>query len=367
MEKALLKPDIGAMPCFKKYEIPLHEWKDGLIVRSPNWLGDAVMTLPALHQLRKIVPPECGLFVICPPSLADFYKAITSVDLIVQLHQAHKLWKSADLKKVKDLHAGVALLFNNSLRDTIYLRLAGIPKIFGASARCRGILLSRSFSFPKIKSQRTNKLHHAAKYLSLACALGAPEWQGELPEFKVRKEPELMDRSFLELLKNQKLMTLAPGAAYGEAKRWPADYFKTVARHWIEKQDGTVAIIGAPKESHIAELVAFGLPPEKVFNLAGKTDLSELMLLLQKSDICVANDSGTMHLSAAVGGKGVAIFGSTDPTSTSPVSAAWKIIFEQEPCAPCFKRVCPKNYDQYLCLKKITPEKVIAEIKKIIS
>lgn len=366
MEKTFLKPDIGPVPCFEKRELPLHDWMDGLVVRSPNWLGDAVMTLPALNQLRKIIPSECGLFVICPPSLSDFYRSITSVDLIVELHKAHTLWKSSDLKKVRDLHAGAALLFNNSLRDTIYLRLAGIPRIFGASARFRSVLLSRSFHFPKIKSKRTNKLHHAARYLSMAYALGAPEWQGDLPEFKVRKEPELMAREFLNLLKAEKIMTIAPGAAYGESKRWPAEYFKAVSKYWIEHKNGTVAVIGAPKEAEIAASAIEGLPSGKVFNLAGKTDLSELILLLQKSEICIANDSGTMHLSAAVGGKGVAIFGSTDPTSTSPVSAAWKILFEQEPCAPCFKRACPKDTDQYKCLKKITPEKVISEIKKLI-
>ncbi|OGV45020.1 MAG: lipopolysaccharide heptosyltransferase II [Lentisphaerae bacterium GWF2_44_16] len=364
-EEKLAKPDIGDAPLFPVHKFELSDWKDGIVIRSPNWLGDAVMTLPALLQLKKMVPRNCGLFVVCPPHLLDFFRSIPIVDFTINLHSAHKLWKLCEIDKVRRLHAGIAVLFNNSLRDTIYFRLTGIPRIFGASARGRDIMLTKSFKFPESRKSELNKLHHASKYLAVAYALGAAKWDGELPEFRVQKEPELMDASFVKISSMPRLMTIAAGAAYGESKRWPAEFFNRTAGFWAEN-GGNIAVLGSPKEKEIGDKVIEGLPSGKAYNLAGKTDISELIQILKKSEICVANDSGIMHLSAAVGGRGIAIFGSTDPSATSPVSAKWKVLFEKEYCAPCFKRECLKKVSPYTCLKKITPSKVISAIEDLL-
>jgi heptosyltransferase-2 len=353
-------PDFGEIISFPRINIPLSAWRDGLVVRTPNWLGDAVMAVPALVQLKKIVPSTCGMFVVVPPALKTLFESMEFIDKVVPLHKAHAAWTKQDVKNVFKLRAGIALLQNNSLRDTIYFRTARIPRLYGAAKRGRSILLTESFKFPKIRKGELNHLHHAGRYLAMAYALGAPEWKGELPEFRPAKEPELFPAEVAELLEKEKLLVIAPGAAYGEAKRWPADNFRAVCAEWLDN-GGHAAVIGTAAEKTAADEVCNDLPENKIANLAGKTDLADIIEILKQAEVCVANDSGIMHLSAVLGGKGAAIFGSTDPSSTSPVSTKWKILFEQKECAPCFRRECP--YGHYECLKAITPEMVSREIR----
>ena len=318
------------------------------------------MAIPAMMQLKKRIPENCGFFAVVPPGLADLFHSLNFIDMTIPLHKAHAPWSSWDINRVKCSNPGIGLLMNNSLRDAFFFKVARVPKLFGAAARGRSILLTQSFKFPKIKNKKLNKIHHAGRYLSLAYALGAPQWDGTLPEFGNTKEPEIMSSEVLKVLETSKLLVIAPGAAYGEAKRWPAEYFSKVCNHWI-KEGGEVAIIGTVGEVAVANEVAEGLPEEKIHNLAGETDMPDLLNILKHAERCVANDSGIMHLSAILGGAGVAIFGSTDPSSTCPVSRKWKIMFEQQDCAPCFKRQC--IFGHYDCLRKITPKMVIEELR----
>jgi lipopolysaccharide heptosyltransferase II len=353
-------PDFGEIPILPKVHLEQNDWKDGILVRTPNWLGDAVMAIPAMMQLRKIVPENCGFFALVPPGLFELFKSLNFIDITLPLHKAHSAWSAKDIKKVKLSNPGVALLMNNSLRDAFHLKVAKVPKLFGAAARGRSILLTQSFNFPKIKNKQLNKIHHAGRYLSLSYAFGAPQWDGSLPVFENHKEPEIMSSEIHNLLEVSKLLVVAPGAAYGEAKRWPAENFHKICDHWIAN-DGEVAVIGTSGEISVANDVTEGLPKEKIHNLAGKTDMQDLLNILKHAEMCVANDSGVMHLSAILGGSGVAIFGSTDPSSTCPVSRKWQIMFEQQDCAPCFSRTCA--FGHYNCLRKITPEMVIEKLE----
>lgn len=361
-ELAHSKPELAPAPRFPVYNIKTDDWKNGLVLRSPNWLGDAVMTLPALCVLKKIIPKECGMFVVTPPALEKFYSTIPMVDATICLHKAHCNWNRTDIRRVNRLHAGIGLMFNNSFRDAFFFRLAGLPRLFGASARNRSLLLTRSFYFPPRLDHTLNELHHAEKYLSMAYALGAPAWQGEMPEFKLPNPAQIENTAAKNALSSPKLMCLAAGAAYGGSKRWPAKYFREVAAAWIA-EGGQVAALGTGSEREMSGQALEGLPPEKAFNLAGATSLEELMLILRRARVCVANDSGIMHLSAAIGGRGVAIFGPTDPSSTSPVSPYWRVLYDKQDCSPCFKRECPR--DNPVCMDKVTPQQVIAMVKQL--
>jgi len=347
---------IENIPSFPSETISQKDWKDGLIVRMPNWLGDAVMAVPALLQLRKVIPENCGLFVLSPPELSDLFDSLSFIDVVVALHKKHSNWSREDKLKIKKLKPGIALLFNNSLRDALHFKLIGIRKIYGAAARGRSFLLTNSFSFPKIKNKQLNKLHHTARYLAMAYALGAPKWNAELPEFSLCPHSEIMHDDLNNAIKTSNLLILAPGAAYGDAKKWPVENFRSVLEYWLEN-DGSVAVVGTSSEQDAATQLLLNINSDKVYNLAGKTTLKELLLLLSNASFCVANDSGTMHLGALLGIRGTAVFGSTDPTSTSPVSVNWNILYTKEDCSPCFKRVCPLK--SYKCLKNITPEMVI--------
>lgn len=359
-------PEIGEIPRFPVQKLEQGDWRDGLLVRSPNWLGDAVMTLPALRVLRKIVPEPCGLFVACPKGIVPFFEALPGlVDKVIPLSDPHAFPTRSEWKDVRWLQAGAAVLFNNSFRDALWIKSCRIPKLYGAAARFRSLLLERAFQFPPRLDHELNKPHQAAKYLAVALALGGDDWDGILPEIVIPEHPELYPDAVRSCLQEKNLLALAPGAAYGAAKRWDPESFREVARWWIQEQNGKVVLVSGKTEIETARPAVEGLPAEFVIDLAGKTSLDMLMLILRRAKLCVANDSGAMHLAAALGTPGVVPFGSTDPAATSPISTSWRMLFDKHPCAPCFKRVCP--YGSRACMKAVKPADVIAAAADLLS
>ena len=357
-------PAVGTVPVFEKHLPELCEWRDGLLVRSPNWLGDAVMSIPALTVLRRLLPEPCGLFVACPKGLAPLFRMLPGiVNQTVELSDPHAFPTRAEWKEVRWLNAGIALLLNNSFRDALWIKSCRIPKLYGAAARNRSFLLAEAFQFPPRRDHELNRPHQAAKYLAMALALGAPEWDGKMPEFTIPYEPETCSDELQAVLREKNLLVLAPGAAYGAAKRWDPLRFRDAAGWWIRERNGKVALVCAGGEAADARIALTGLPAGSYYDLAGKTTLETLALILRRAAVCLANDSGAMHLAAALGTPGVAPFGSTDPAATSPLSGKWRILFSKQPCAPCFKRLCPK--DDPVCMKAISAADVIETLRSL--
>ena len=297
-----------------------------IAVRFPNWLGDFCMALPALLQLKSRFD---RVTAVVPPSLADFAAAVPDIDAVVVLSAAHSQWTKSDLEHLTAANADCGLLFNNSFRDAWNFRRAGINPIFGAAARCRSFLLREPFQLPKVKKNLWNNLHHARKYAAMAEALGGSPWTGKFPAINIAK-----------IQRRRHTLLLAPGATYGAAKRWPSESFNAAAKLFLAAHpDGRAVIVGGPGEVRIADEVASGL--ERTDNRCGKTGFTDLAALVASASVCVSNDSGIMHLAAALGIPGVAPFGPTDHTSTSPVSEKWIVISSDFPCAPCFRRACP--------------------------
>jgi heptosyltransferase-2 len=358
-------PALGDIPAFPVKELEPDGWRDGLLVRSPNWLGDAAMTLPALCVLRKLVPEPCGIFVVCPKGFAPLFEMLPSlVNKVIPLEDAHAFLSRKERKQIRSLRPGCAVLFNNSFRDALSLKWAGVPRLYGTGARFRSLLMERTFSFPPRLDRVLNTPHQAAKYLSMALAMGAPAWDGVLPDFRIPYEPETACEEARKALACPRLLALAPGAAYGAAKRWDTESFNAVAQWWIRERGGAVALLCSGKEAAEARKTLSGLPEEAVFDLGGKTTIPLLALILQKAQACIANDSGIMHFAAVLGLPGVAPFGSTDPAATSPISGKWRLLFDQQSCAPCFKRVCP--YGTRACMKAVTPDHVIAALQELL-
>jgi len=347
-------PKIGKIPELSSYKIDSKAWKNGIIVRSPNWLGDAIMSFPALKQIKKLLPNNKKLFVLTSSGLKDIYLALNIVDEVITLDKAHKNWTKQDIEKVKKSNAGIAMLFNNSPRDVIFFRLAGISSLFGAASGLRGLLMKKTYKFPKRITGDFNKMHHSAKYLAMAYAICADKWDGVFPEIKINMKQ--VSSEIIDLCENSRVMSLSPGAAYGKAKMWSSMNFQQVAKHWIEN-GGVVCVLGTNKESDTARNVLDNLQKEFAYDLTGKTTIIELMYILKNSKICVANDSGIMHLSGALDSEGIAIYGSTDPYATSPLSKKWKLLINKQPCAPCFKRNCP--LEKHNCMEAISAEDVI--------
>ena len=351
--------NLPSAPEFPARLLTAKQIKNGIVARVPNWLGDAIMAVPALMQLKKIIPEGAGLFVICPPGLAQIFSCMKFIDQVIPLTAAHRNWSAEDRKKVKALNAGAGVLFNNSPRDVIALRRCRVPKLYGTTDRMRWLLLSRSFKFPKRRDLILNQLHHTAKYLSMVKAIGAPKWDGTLPELELPLYLNELSDEIQAVCQQPKLMTLAAGAAYGGSKRWNAENFSAVAKQWID-DGGFVATLGTDAEKVAGTEIISSLPAAKAINLCGESTMIELIYLLKNSAICVANDSGVMHLSALLDRPGIAVFGPTDPSSTSPISPNWQVLFEQQSCAPCFKRECP--LDTSACMTAITPAMVIEKL-----
>jgi len=357
---AMNDPAAYALP---GYRIPRNAWLNGLIVRMPNHLGDAVMALPALAALKKIVPKYCGLFVVAPEIYRPFYAALPLVDSFVGLEKTHANWSFHDIREVRQLMAGAGVLFNNSPRDVIAMRLAGIRYLYGTGVRFRSLLLTGAFDFKpqQIPGRRAGE-HLAARFLAMAMALGAPPWEGSLPEFRFPRAADEFKNWLSPLSEHPALLLLGPGAAYGAAKCYGGANYNRIARWWIER-GGIAAAAGSRSEFDTGEEVCAGLPENKCFNLCGRTGLQELMGLVRFARFMVCNDSGIMHLGAAMGKPGIALFGSTDPTATGPISASWQCLSQRPPCSPCFRHACPRGNKR--CMEELKVESVIGELEKI--
>ena len=351
----------GAVPSFPVTALRREELRNGIVVRMPNWLGDAVMALPALRQLKALVPEEGALGVIVPVPLTPLFQSLPWLEIILPLAEPHRWWSRDERFLVRRCAFGAGLLFNNSFRDALMMRRCRIPRLYGAAARCRGCLLTRSFAFPK----RRNTWNHApfpARYLAMAQAVGAPAWDGAMPKIVPSVAPEELPPEARRAAESADLLILGAGASYGAAKRWGSDRFREVARYWLDR-GGAAAMVGSAAEAPIGDEIGAGLDPARYFNLAGKTTLGQLMRLLAMARAAAANDSGVMHLAAALGCPGVAVYGPTDPTSTAPIGAHWRILTAEAPCAPCFRRVCPRGDNR--CMAAVEAAEVIRELETL--
>ena len=341
--------------------IPESAWCNGMVVRMPNHLGDTVMALPALAALKKLLPQDRALFVVAPEYLRKLFVMLPEVDGFIGLQSAHKWWSRKELKVLKSKRFGVGVMFNRSLRDAICLRAAGVKKLYGISGRgLRNLLLSKTFS-PVDKKAPPG--HLTRQYLAVSTALGAPEWNGDMPNFRPVGTPDENRYPIGPFCGHSQLLVMCPGAAYGSAKRWPAPCFRAVAADWI-KRGGIVAVVGGKSERETGEQVVEGLNSSKICNLCGETELDELYWLLKSALVILANDSGVMHLGAATGNYGITVFGPTDYTATGPISPRWSLISDQPECAPCFRHDCSKDH---ICMKAVTPDQVKAEIYGILA
>ncbi len=339
-----------------------HDWYDGLAVRVPNWLGDAAMSLPAIKLLRGVVPPDCAIFAVAPRPLVPFFSSIACIDRVLPLGAAHSLWSRSEIIRLRRSNCGVAVLLNNSFRDAFFFRLAmPFRRIYAPSSRGNDFLLTRSFRLPA-DGLLSKEHHHASRYLSIANAFGAEKWDAVFPEIKEIKEPETTGAEVMQAAGSDNLLAVAPGAAYGPAKKWPAANFAEVCKWWIDEKKGSVAVLGTAADSRTAADISATVKSRHLANLAGKTDIPDLIRILKSARFCVSNDSGIMHLSAAVGGRGVAIFGSTNPWATGPLSENWTCLHAGLECSPCLDRECRRN--SYECLRGVSAHDVIEEIRK---
>jgi heptosyltransferase-2 len=321
-----------------------------VLVRAPNWLGDAVMSLPLLSALRGFYP-QASITVLAVPRVAPLYYHHPTVSRLIPYpgtqDRRRLLW---GLRKNYDL----ALALPNSLESALGLWLAGAPHRVGYNADARRFFLTRAVS----GQENLKGLHTVFYFLGILRGLG--EVSRFTPPALYLETPELAGADALLAAAPGggpgPWVGLAPGAAYGPAKRWPPARFAALAGELHRLLQARLLLLGGPEDRPVAAQVQehFRFP---VLDLTGKTNLRQALGVLRRLDLLVTNDSGLMHAAAALGVPLVAIFGSTDPAATGPFTSRASVLHHPLPCSPCFLRTCPEDYP---CLTAITVDQVMA-------
>ncbi|QJA06234.1 lipopolysaccharide heptosyltransferase II [Thermosulfurimonas marina] len=311
------------------------------LVRLPNWLGDAVMATPVLAALGQ----EGPVWLVGRSFLRPLFEAFPGVAGFEELREGRGgLLRTARTLRGRGFTRG--LLLPNSFSAALLFFLAGVPERIGYAADGRRFLLTRAVPRPR------QKLHQRDYYLGLLSALGRPVAEKELwvqvPEEARRRAEGLLSGV------SGPLAVLAPGAAYGPAKRWPLERFGQLAAELLRRGFSVVFVGGEGERAPVQGLLS-EIPGAR--NLCGLTDLATVAAVLQRAAVFVSNDSGLMHLAAALRRPQVALFGSTDPEATGPLNPRARVIFRGLSCSPCLARTCPEGH--YRCLGEISVAEVL--------
>jgi lipopolysaccharide heptosyltransferase II len=309
-----------------------------ILIRSSNWLGDAVMSVPAVRAIKK-GRPDAHVIILAPKKIAPMWKLISEVDEILSLPNK-SLFSAVRLIRRQE-RFDVAILFSNSLRAA--LEVWRVPRRVGYRGHARAWLLNQIVREPRRPAPPE---HHATRFLRIADDCGA---DGDL----VRDANQAFSQT--SNANRQKLLGLCPGAEYGPVKRWLPERFAEAAAAISAQSDVKWILFGTKKDKAIGETIATALG-ENCSNRIGQTTLDQLIEELRGCRALLTNDTGTMHLAALLGLPVVAVFGSTEPALTGPLGNGHTIIRHHVECSPCFLRECPIDFR---CMKTVTVPEVV--------
>ena len=371
-----------------------------IIVRLPNWIGDAVMATPMLHLLRQQYPHD-HITACAAPHILELLQGLPFFNETIPIYS-----KATIIPSIRHCNADIGILLTGSFSSAYHFWRANIPNILGFSCHFRRLFLTHPVSIPKnvypnklknrnlprptleIQDHRNSPgdtqvygdglvardvgegktdsstclgIHDVQKYLTLLTQLSKRPLTEE-PSLQLTVTPEEKEAIALKLqrvgiLPHHKVLIVHPGAAYGEAKCWPKDYFKKALQHLSIIPSLRIIIAGNSSQKALADELAHEYTT--VVSFAGSTNIRELMALIERADCVLTNDSGPMHMAAALKTPLVALFGSTNPKRTSPWK--WgKVLYANVPCSPCYRRTCNKDFS---CMRLITPEMVVKAVK----
>ncbi|MFH1014402.1 MAG: lipopolysaccharide heptosyltransferase II [Nitrospirota bacterium] len=334
-----------------------------LLVRGVNWIGDAVMTMPALRALRKELP-DTKISLLVKPWVAPLFEKNPFIDEIILYEDKYNgisgKFRLSSVLKTKSFCSSI--LFQNAFDAALIAFLSGIPQRIGYNRDWRGFLLTDSIPF----NNDDRKMHHIEYYLNILRQAGI-DAEFSLPYIYLSLNERIRARNILKGLKRP-VIGINPGASYGSTKRWQPEKFAEVSRKIISDLNGSVVIFGGQSETGIAEEITsksqISNLKSQILNKAGKTDLIELSALISECDVFLTNDSGPMHIGYAVRTPMTAVFGSTDPELTGPVGIGNTVIRKNTDCSPCFKRTCDRN--KMDCMDAITSDEVFDAIEHFI-
>jgi heptosyltransferase-2 len=346
-----------------KSEFPLGRLQN-ILVRSTNWIGDVVMTLPAIAAVRKTLP-EATISVLAKPWVAELYHICPDVNDVILFKSpgahdglAGKFRLAAELKKKK---FDAVILLQNAIEAAIISHLAGIPVRAGYNSDGRGFLLTHSVQ----RTRNIRKVHQIDYYLEMVKSLGF-ESAGRDVRLRTGEDHDGIAEDLLrryEIESGGLLAGMAPGATYGPAKMWFPDRFARVADRLIEDFGARVLLFGSRADQSVTDSVC-RYASHPLTNIAGRTTLKEAIALITRCGIFISNDSGLMHVAGALGIPTIAIFGSTNSITTSPVGERSIVITKAVDCSPCLKKTCPTDFR---CMDLIGADEVYETAKKILT
>lgn len=332
-----------------------------ILVRATNWVGDAIMALPALHAVRTRFP-DAKISIVARPYVAEIYRDQGVADAFIAYDPKtlHRGWAGRE-KMAAELRAEkfeVALLLQNAFDAAWLAWRAGIPERIGYARDARSLLLTQAIPVPR---NGEIPAHEKFYYLELLRRAGWADALPDQPHIELRVPDAARRRAAENLLEagsrsNALRIAIGAGASYGSAKCWLPERFAEWANRVQSRHDADVILFGTAGEMDVSAAITAGMK-QKPVDLTGKTSIGELPALLSQCHLFLGNDSGAMHVAAAVGLPVVAVFGPTDPFGTAPVTPRHSIVRQAPYCSPCFLRRCPTDHR---CMKSVTVEMVEA-------
>lgn len=328
-----------------------------ILVRAVNWIGDAVMTTPALGRIRAAFP-DAEIVIVANLLVAQMFTHHPYCDRVIVFDKKGKhagvMGFLRFCRMLRRERFGLAILFQNAIEAALMAALALIPHRAGYRTDGRGLLLN----FGVLARDSKHGLHHVDYYLSMLDDL---DLTGDVlpPILKVRSDEQGWAG---ERLPGKSWVAINPGAAYGSAKRWIPERFAEVADHLVTTYGVRIVLTGGPAEGEIGADIVKSMQ-HRPLNLIGQTSVRQMMAVLERCILMVTNDSGPMHVGAALGVPIVAIFGPTDHTTTSPRTTNCRIVRHHSCCSPCMLRQCPTDHR---CMEGVTAEHVLAAATQLL-
>lgn len=332
-----------------------------IIIRMPNWIGDAVMATPVIEEVRRFFP-EAEITLMCQGIIGDLFLEDPRADSLFRFKKISGWIHQKERKRIIDpLKKGafdLGILLTNSLSSAWWFYRGGVKERLGFSTHMRSFLLKPSVRLPK----NVENQHLVKTYKELLIPLGITPTDST-PTLFLSPEEELKAENILQKFSTpgSKWIGINPGAAFGSAKCWLPDRFRALIEKILAETPHRVVCFGDQAGAPLVKEITEGLG-ERVLNMAGRTTIRELMALIKAVDVFLTNDSGPMHIAAALKVPLLALFGSTSDVKTGPYM--WgEVIHKHTFCSPCYKRVCPIDFQ---CMKKIEVDEVYTKLMKLL-
>jgi heptosyltransferase II len=323
-----------------------------ILVRATNWVGDAVMSIPALRAIRKRFP-SAEIAVLAKAGVADLYSRESFADRVIVYDAKDLPGKLRIARSLRTHKFDCAILLQNAFEAALIAKVAGIPERIGYNRDGRGLLLTKAIAVPK---RGEIPRHERYYYLELLRRAGIID---ELPEVDVIR----LERPNVAVTN---CIGISPGAAYGTAKRWLPEHFVAAGIDLARKLDASIAIFGSKDERGLCDRIAERMWAAGIetHNYAGETTLSQFIDLASACRVFLTNDSGAMHIASAAGVPTVAVFGATDDIGTGPTGPLSRVVREPVECSPCLLRECPIDHR---CMTRVTPDRVVRTALEVAS